>query len=125
MINLLEQSQNASGKTEEVAVIGKDVSQVLANTVSQINNLIKGVNSTADGVTTISGLAEECDASKTFIVDAMSTLSAISEENAASTEETSASMQELNATINILAESSRNLDEVARQLNDDLSFFKL
>ncbi len=125
MANLLKQAQDAIVKTNEVAGIGQNVNEVVTNTVDKINDLISGVGSTVDGVNTISGLTEECDASKVVIVDAMSSLSAISQQNAASTEETSASMQELNATINMLADSAQSLNDVAERLNDDLEFFKI
>ena len=73
----------------------------------------------------ISALTEECNASKEQIVDAMSSLSAISEENAASTQQTGASMEELNATVNGLAAAADNLNNVATQLDDELGFFKI
>ena len=98
---------------------------MLQNTVGQINELISGVGTTVDGVTTISGLSQESAASKTIIVDAMDSLSAISEENAASTEETSASMQELNATVNVLSQSASDLNDLAKKLEEDLDFFKI
>jgi len=125
MQNLLKHSEEASSKTDEISRIGDDVNSVLLETVNKINDLIEDVGSTVDGVNTISGLTQECDASKVIIVDAMSSLSAISEENAASTEETSASMQELNATVNVLAGSAQELNSVAVKLDEDLKFFKL
>ncbi|MCR5674709.1 MAG: HAMP domain-containing protein [Lachnospiraceae bacterium] len=125
MANLLRQAQDALEKTSEVSNIGTNVNEVLVNTVDKINTLINGVGSTVDGVNTISGLTQECDASKTVIVEAMTSLAAISEENAASTEETSASMQELNATINVLTQSAQSLNDVAAQLDEDLKFFKI
>ncbi|MBR1524180.1 MAG: methyl-accepting chemotaxis protein, partial [Lachnospiraceae bacterium] len=94
-------------------------------TVGKINELIDGVGTTVDGVTTISGLSQESAASKTIIVDAMDSLSAISEENAASTQQTSASMQELNATVNVLSQSASDLNDLAKKLEEDLDFFKI
>ena len=87
--------------------------------------MIEHVKLTADGVTKISALTEECEKAKAIIVDAISSLSAISEENAASTEETSASMQETASAVNLLAESSNKLKEVAGKLEKDLGFFKI
>lgn len=125
MAKLLKQSQNAMTKTAEVTEKSGDFNNVLNNTVDKINELIGGVGTTVDGVTTISGLSQESAASKTIIVDAMDSLSAISEENAASTEETSASMQELNATVNLLADSAKNLNDLATKLEEELGFFKV
>ena len=125
MNNLLKHSNNAIEKTGEIANIGRNVSSVLQDTVNKINDLIENVASTVDGVNNISALTEECDASKIIIIDAMSSLSAISEENAASTEETSASMQELNATVNLLAKSANDLQGVAERLDENLKFFNI
>ncbi|MCR5627747.1 MAG: methyl-accepting chemotaxis protein [Lachnospiraceae bacterium] len=124
MDQLTNTSENAIKKSAEVEKINGEVSQVLSDTVDSINQLIDGVSQTVDGVNNISGLSEECAATKVSIVDAMDSLSAISEENAASTEETSASMEELNATVNVLAESARSLGDISNQLDDELSFFK-
>lgn len=122
---LLDHAQDASRKTEEISGIKNNVDQVLKETTGTINDLIANVSSTVDGVNTISGLTEECNASKEQIVDAMSSLSAISEENAASTQETGASMEELNATVNGLAAAADSLNNVASRLDDELDFFRL
>ena len=125
MDQLLEQSQKSIVKTKEVSEINENVHEVLGSTVKKINDLIGGVGTTVDGVTTISGLSQESAASKSIIVDAISSLSAISEENAASTEETSASMQELDATVEVLSQSASDLKHLAEQLEKDLEFFKM
>ena len=125
MANLLKQSADALYRADEIAKIRQNVSTVLQDTVTKINNLISNVSETVNAVNTISALTEECDASKVIIIDAMSSLSAISEENAASTEETSASMQELNSTVSILAKSATNLHQIAEQLDNDLRFFNI
>ncbi|MCR4654709.1 MAG: methyl-accepting chemotaxis protein [Lachnospiraceae bacterium] len=125
MSRLLVQSQRAIDKTSAVYSLSSEVNKVLDETVNQINGLIVEVQSTVDGVNNISGLTEECAASKNIIVDAMSSLSAISEENAASTQETAASMQELGDTVSGLAESAENSDTIAKDLSSELEFFKL
>ena len=123
MENLVRKSSDAIKKTEDITSIGANVSSVLKDTVTKINDLIRNVEDTVTGIQAISKLTEKCDASKVIIVDAMTSLSAISEENAASTEETSASMEELNATIIMLADSANSLNDIAEQLRKDLSFF--
>ena len=125
MTRLLNHAHEAIKKTEEISDIENDVNSVLADTTGTINNLIANVGSTVDGVNTISGLTEECNASKEQIVDAMSSLSAISEENAAATQETGASMEELNATVNGLAAAAESLSDAAGKLHEELKFFKL
>jgi len=125
MSQLLEHAEEAGKRTEEISTIGNEAILVLNKTTETINILINNVTTTVSGVNNISALTEECNANKEQIVDAMSSLSAISEENAASTQETGASMQELNATVNGLAEASTNLNDVANKLNEELAFFKV
>ncbi len=125
MAELLRHAQEALEKTTEISEIKGSVDSVLEETTGRIRNLISNVESTVAGVNNISGLTEECNASKEEIIDAMSSLSAISEENAASTEQTGASMEELNATVNGLAAAAGNLNDVAEKLDDELGFFKV
>lgn len=125
MAQLLIHAKAAGQKTEEVSAISEEVNTVLKETAGTVDTLIANVGSTVDRVNTISGLTEECNASKEVIVDAMSSLSAISQENAASTEETGASMEELNATVNGLAATAGGLNEMAEKLDEELGFFKV
>lgn len=125
MQNLLKQFENAKSKTDDISLICQKVNDVLTDTENKNEYLIEHVQQTAEGVTNISALTEECEAAKIVIIDAMSSLSAISEENAASTEETAASMQETASAVNLLATSSNDLKEVTEKLKKDLEFFKI
>ncbi|MBR5635691.1 MAG: methyl-accepting chemotaxis protein, partial [Pseudobutyrivibrio sp.] len=82
------------------------------------------INGTVDGVRDIAGGADTCVKSNDVVSDAMSSLSAISEENAASSETTGASVQELSATVSSLANSADDLKDIAVKLNEEISFFK-
>lgn len=55
----------------------------------------------------------------------MMNLSAISEENAASTTETATAMQQLNGTISELLQESQKLLSISAQLEEDIQFFRL
>ena len=125
MSNLLSQSEMAKSKTEDISVICKNVVDVLSDTIEQINGLISNVDTTVNGVATISSLAVRCNSSKDIIVDAMSSLSAISEENAASTEETAATMAELGNTVSFLASAANDLRDISTQLETELKFFDI
>ncbi len=72
----------------------------------------------------LSEVVEEWFAENTGVLNAMDSLSAISEENAASSEETSATTTEINRTVETLSDASRDLNQVAHDLNECLSIFK-
>jgi methyl-accepting chemotaxis protein len=121
---LLEQSKAAVVAAEDVKQGNNDQQIALGETLEAVNGMIGDIDSTVDGVELITKGAETCETSKNAVVDTMSALSAISEENAASSEETGASMEELSATVTTLAESANNLKDIAEKLNEEMKFFK-
>jgi methyl-accepting chemotaxis protein len=121
---LLEQSRAAVQAAEDVRQGNQDQQIALGETLNAVNGMLGDISSTVGGVQLISQGADTCESSKNAVVDTMSALSAISEENAASSEETGASMQELSATVTTLAGSANNLKEIAEQLNNEMEFFK-
>ena len=86
--------------------------------------MLEDIDGTVIGVREVSGGANTCVSSNDVVSDAMSSLSAISEENAASSETTGASVQELSATVASLADSADDLKDIAVKLNEEISFFK-
>ena len=121
---LLEQSKAAVQAAADVRQGNQDQQIALGETLEAVNGMLGDIGSTVGGVQLISQGADTCESSKNAVVDTMSALSAISEENAASSEETGASMQELSATVTTLAGSANSLREIAEKLNEDMAFFK-
>ena len=117
---LLQQAQAAVGAAEEVRQGNNDQQVALGETLNAVNGMLGDINSTVDGVKLISEGADTCETAKDAVVDTMSALSAISEENAASSEETGASMQELSATVTTLAGSANDLKKIAEKLNEEM-----
>ncbi len=121
---LLEQSKAAVVAAEDVKQGNNDQQIAIGETLEAVNGMLDDIGSTVGGVQLISTGASTCESSKNAVVDTMSALSAISEENAASSEETGASMEELSATVTTLAASAGNLKDIAEKLNEDMKFFK-
>lgn len=125
MAILLSSSHSAVEHAGDVRKATEDQKIVLTEAIDSIRELIAEIDSTVEGVNTIMSSAEACDNSKGVVVDSMSSLSAISEENAAASEETSASMEELSATVNTLASTAESLKEVSEALIKEISFFNV
>lgn len=121
---LLKQSEAAVDAAADVKNGNTDQQIALGETLSAVNGMLEDIRSTVGGVQLISEGADTCESSKNAVVDTMSALSAISEENAASSQETGASMQELSATVTTLAGSANALKEIANKLNEEMKFFK-
>ncbi len=122
---LSEDSKASMSMMEEVKSRLSEQSEKLEQTMQTFQNVTGGIVTSREGASSINDEAQDCDRSRNGVVDIISNLSAISEENAASTQETTASMQELNATIALLAESARSLKGLAEGMNEACEFFKL
>lgn len=109
----------------EVNEIILEQQQKLAQTKEKFNDVSNGIESSRKESQVINEQAGQCDSERGRVVDVIQNLSAVSQENAASTEETTASMEELNATINLLAEAAGELKEMAKILEEEVSFFNI
>ena len=124
MQNLLEQSEFAVASSEQVLKSTNEQREVLDTTVESVNRMLSDIVDTVGAVQTISNEVSESDKARTVVTDAMSGLSAVSEENAAASEQTSASTEELNATVATLASAADKMRTVIEKLNRDMEFFK-
>ncbi len=121
---LLRQSEAAVAAAEDVKESNLNQQTALGETLASVNSMIDDIASTVGGVERISSGADTCETSKNAVVDTIDTLSAISQQNAASCQETGASMEELSATVTTLAGSANSLKEIAEKLNSEMSFFE-
>lgn len=122
---LLSESEQTLAVMQEAEGLVAEQQQKLNDTKLRFNEVSDGISVSREGTDVIRGNASSCDRARAQVVDVISNLSAISQENAASAEETTASMEELNATINMLAEAAGNLKVLSEQLNEEMNFFQM
>ena len=122
---LSEDSRNSMEVMKEVKTKLGEQKEKLNETRQKFEAVNAGIIKAGEDTEEIHEEAMSCDAARQRMVDMVQSLSAISEENAASTEETTASMEELNATMNLLAESAKKLKELAVHLEENTSFFQM
>ncbi|QFJ56199.1 HAMP domain-containing protein [Pseudobutyrivibrio xylanivorans] len=121
---LLQEAQQAVSAAGLVRQGNIEQQEALGETLASVNGMLSDIEETVSGVKKIAGGASTCVESNDVVSDAMSSLSAISQENAASSETTGASVQELSATVSNLADSARGLKNIAEKLNKEMEFFK-
>lgn len=124
--------EEITSKTEECTTIAAEIqdavgqeSIALKGVRQSFDDVDDNINAASESVTKITGIVNEVDKSKVSIVDAISDLSGISEENAASAQEANASAEELRANVEAVAQQAAELKSVIEQLNNSVSFFKL
>lgn len=124
MDQLLAEAEQAVNAAAHVMNGNEEQQKALGETLFAVEGMLQDIEETVASVSKISGEADTCVASNNVVANAMSSLSAISEENAASSETTGASVEELSATVTNLADSATNLRDIAEKLNEEMKFFK-
>ena len=122
---LIKDSEQTVKVMQEVQAIVNEQKEKLEETKNQFANVATGIEESKEETNGIKNQTEICDSARVSVVDIISNLSAISEENAASSEETTASMAELSSTIGALADSADQLQRISSVLEEEMKFFKL
>ena len=122
---LQSEAQKTVDEMRNAEILMKEQQDKLDDTKVKFNDVSNGISVSRQGTDEIRVGADTADSSRTQVIDVISNLSAISEENAASAQETTASMQELNATINMMAQEATKLRQIVNGLNEDMAFFKV
>ncbi len=122
---LSDESQRTVDFMQEVTKIINLQQENLKQTQSSFNSVSQGIEHTEAEMSSIISQADKCNIAREKTIDLMNNLAAISEENAASTEVTNASMQELNQTTATLVETAKHVKDLATDLNEHLSYFKI
>ncbi len=122
---LLTESEQTMKVMSQAEGLIAEQQQKLNATKTRFMEVSTGIDTSREDTNVIRNNADSCDQARSQVVDVISNLSAISQENAASAQQTTASMEELNATINMLAEAAANLKVLSEELNSEMEFFQL
>ena len=126
---VIEELTVQSNKTVNIMATVKEAvneqEKKLAETREIFGEVRDGVKSSLVEIDSISGKSTDLSSRKEFVVDLIDGLSAISEENAASTEQTMASTEELSSMMIELASSANKLNEMAAILEADIKKFTI
>lgn len=125
IINLLIHDSDKSVETmDEVKKIMTEQSAHVEQTDKIIKQVVAGIRETSDGITKISNMAERLDKARSEVVDTVQNLTAIAEENAASTQETSASAEEVSHAVTAIAEESEKVADISQEINKSMEYFR-
>ena len=123
--DLLSESEQTVNVMHEVEDIVAQQQEKLEETKTKFVSVADGVNASRSETEAIQSHTQVCDQSRARIIDAVQNLSAISQENAASTEQTTASMEGLNEAIRQLSVAAKELQGLSEDLEKDMSFFTI
>lgn len=123
--SLIADSEKAVAIMGEVKEIMMKQSGHVTKTDEMFTQVKEGIDSSIDGVNRIAEKTRQMDAARVNVVDIVQNLTAIAEENAASTEETSASVIEVAGIVNDISSNTEKMKNVANELEQNMGIFKL
>ncbi len=120
-------SSDSNKTMEEAGSVQEAISKqrtTIHETIEQVDMLINDINKSVAITKEIVSNVDRTEKASNVISETITNLSAISQENAASSEETRASMLELSKTMDILSEKANGLNEIAKILDEEMAFFR-
>lgn len=124
--NMLIMDSSMAVKTMNVVKNNMDVqSEKMAQTDKMFEKFNAGVNSSLGSVENISAKTDGVDEARVRVVDLVQSLSAIAEENAASSQETSASVTQVTEIVADISDSADKLRAISAQMEDIVSVFNV
>ena len=118
-----------SDKSVETMNVVKDImvkqSENVTKTDEHFGQVLKGIENSIEAINRIAGKTEEMDKARVSVVDTVQNLTAIAEENAASTEETSASITEITTAVADISDKASHLKGIANRMDESMAIFQL
>ena len=125
ILSLIADSDKAVSTMSEVKEIMEQQSENVANTNTEVNNLLQDVEESLTGIEAVVDKTNKINEVRSSVVDTVQSLSAIAEENAASSEQTSASVTEINSIVGEIATNASELKDISHRLDESMAMFEL
>lgn len=122
---LIQETQRSVQTMADVKTVIDKQDENVNQTEKAFGDVRDGITQSIEGIRAIARRVKELDEARVKVVDVVQNLTAIAEENAASTEQTSASATEMSAIMESIDTNARELNEVANLLRDSMSKFKI
>lgn len=122
---LTADSEKAVETMQQVREIIEKQNDHMYQTGEAFAQIKDGVDESVVSINIIADRAKDLDDVRANVVDSVSSLTAIAEENAAATEETSASMVEISSIVTGISDQANALHEVAQRMDEKMSVFQL
>ncbi len=124
IINMLISDSEKSVETmEDVKVVIEKQNENVMNTEEAFRHVKDGIDQSIDGIRAIAAKTQKLDEARVKVVDVVQNLTAIAEENAASTEETSASAAEVGSIVSNIATDVEQLNGIAKEMEENIKMF--
>ena len=121
---LIADSDEAVASMDEVKAASEKQTEGIKKTGEAFELISEGINTSNASIDKIVDKMKEMDGARVSVVDTVQNLTAIAQENAASTEESSASVTNINNIAANIGDDSARLNSIAATLGDTVSKFR-
>lgn len=121
--SLIADSEKAVDTMEEVKVVIEKQNENVINTEKAFKDVKDGIDKSMKNIQEITDKTKQLDDARIKVVDVVQNLTAIAQENAASTEETSASASEVGTIVEDIANNARKLNTIAGEMEESIKMF--
>ncbi|TCL60670.1 methyl-accepting chemotaxis protein [Kineothrix alysoides] len=123
--DLIHDSQEAVTTMNEIKEIMKEQNIKVTRTDDNFDEVKAGISQSMLSIKAIADQTKKLDEARVKVIDGVQNLTAIAQENAASTEETSASVMEVGSIVENIAASAGGLEKIADELKESIGTFRL
>ncbi|MCR5848171.1 MAG: cache domain-containing protein [Lachnospiraceae bacterium] len=124
VIQIFKKSDECVKDSEKVKEIINEQRELLEITLKKFDELDGEINNSVCEIDSLSRVAKELDVIKNGLVDAVSDLSAISEETAATNQEVTASIESIADNVRCVSDESSHMNDLSDGLKDAIAYFK-
>ena len=122
---LVINSSNSQKAVEDASIIINDQTSKLSQMTHDFENVTREINSSLTSISDATSVVENLEKNKVKILDAVQSLSAVAQENAASTEETSASVIETRSIVSQIQKKSDVMKETSEILKHTIEKWRI
>ncbi len=122
---LLADSEKSVQTMDEVRQIMEEQSEDVRRTQEAFEGVRTGIDQTTTGMGDISQKTTDLDNARVSVVDVVQNLTAIAEENAASTQQTSASANEFSSLVGEIKDETNTLKDIAQSIDKSVGQFRI
>lgn len=117
-VNNVKLATEIKNATDQEGLVLNEVNQSFDTVDTKITD-------TANVIFAIDERVKVLESQKTLVIDEVSTLTSISQQNASSCDETNASMEEMSANMEVIHQQALDTKGVSEELEEVISFFKI
>lgn len=123
--SLIQDSERAVETMEDVKKVMEEQTANVEKTSEIFGKVQKRITDSVEGIDAITKQTRKMDGARVKVIEVVQNLSAIAEENAASTQETSASVTQVEDVMEDISSNAEKLRNIADNLENNMKVFKL